>query len=219
MDWVRDVKNGKPLVLYGGDRDPVAYFEAHPRVSGGELADNFATERARCVWFWPDDGAPYAQAFFERADGESVWVDMRAPRVSAGPRRQQVRVASATNYSDQRAFSVFSCPNCSRRCKNLVFTYKWACRTCSGLIYRSQRIGSKVAKWERRDTLSALIGAGRPKGMHHKTFDGLRCELEGLAEELGSVRAEAPIEYRHSLQRKWIKSTADPQDETKTDES
>lgn len=124
----------------------------------------------------------------KRSTGEAIdqWVQLQSTPCRFGGVRQW-----------------FTCPNCGKRVAVLYGPGKYfACRTCCGLGYASQkedvgdRAGSQADKIRKRLGWPAgfLHGpGGRPKGMHWVTFWRLRAEhdqlvqvsCEGIARKLG----------------------------------
>jgi hypothetical protein len=197
--------NPLPLVLYGCDREQAAFLEGFPTISAGELADELGRGNNRCVWSWREDDAPFAYADFKLSMGRVVSIDFVSSLARASEYQLTlVSLRQATNYTDPRPFSLFLCPRCERSCKHIVFTWRWHCKKCSNLPYRRQSIGSKVAAHERRDALESQVARGRPKGMHHCTYEKLVQELKELREKLPGPRAEAPFECLHTLNRDWF---------------
>jgi hypothetical protein len=98
----------------------------------------------------------------------------------------------------------FQCPQCGRRCGVVYLEQsaacRWACRTCRGLVYPSQREGQTGRRIRRlRKALARAGGAfkatsgmglrsPRPKGMHRQTFRRLRQEADRLFLEVAAVR-------------------------------
>jgi hypothetical protein len=97
------------------------------------------------------------------------------------------------NYGGQRIW--FVCPYCCRRCAVIYSGGKYfACRKCCRLTYRTcnetprDRIFTKAEKL--REKIEAEPGSLnplpwlKPKGMHQKTWDRIRHEIERL-EDVG----------------------------------
>lgn len=200
----RDEWQGGRLALWGVYRDPVPFLEAHPRLKAAEVAGALLSGADTCIWRWPD-GAPFARATVKIVQDGMLLVEGEYGRVLDDNASVLVRVHQASNYSDKRRFSLFSCPRCSRSCQHLVLTYRWHCDRCSGLKYRSQSVGSKVAAWERLQKLKDEVGTGRPKGMHNATYARKRQELKELRRKLRGPEAVAPIEYLHTLVGRWAR--------------
>jgi hypothetical protein len=108
----------------------------------------------------------------------------------------------------------FLCPQCGRRCGVLYLQrtapLPWACRLCSGLVYRSQlegQTGRRVRKLRKvlaraGGAVTAISGAGlrtpRPRGMHRRTFRRLRQEADRLFLEIVAIRGG-----HRRLERMW----------------
>lgn len=100
---------------------------------------------------------------------------------------------------------VFHCPVCQARCWNLYYDEQWACACCLMLNYRSQLVDKTALLHDTRDALRGRIGAGRPKGMHHKTFVKLHDELSKLNERLvGRPRRYASAEHNLIVREEWL---------------
>lgn len=104
---------------------------------------------------------------------------------------------SKANYGNYRYW--FICPNssCSRRCRKLVEIERskgisyFLCRQCLNLVYRSQNRIELDCIIDRKWKLIHSLGCDttwiwdhqRPKGMHRKTFERIRKEIECLDNE------------------------------------
>ena len=102
------------------------------------------------------------------------------------------------NYGGQRYY--FSCPDCGRRCRFLYFhRVRFKCRQCARLNYTSQQVthGPEEAAHRMIRFIQSKFGVEkslapidaeyfipeRPKGMHQKTYERLRDELDDLQEQ------------------------------------
>jgi hypothetical protein len=197
--------------LWGCDRAPAPFLEGYPRLKASELADELRGGRGRLTWIWRSDGAPFARADCIHPKDGFVQVTLETALANGSTEGRIVaQVRPGPNDAGVRPFSLFLCPLCERTTMHLVYAFRWSCDRCSGLKYRSQRVGAKVQAWERRDKLERLIGRGRPVGMHRTTLAKHRAELARLRAELGSDRAEAPAEWLYTLERKWSAAPANP---------
>jgi hypothetical protein len=89
----------------------------------------------------------------------------------------------------------YKCRDCDRRVGKLYSTgASLACRRCLDLWYSSQRRGAKsriyLQALKLRLRLNGIASLAepippRPKGMHERTYQGLRRKLEGLERQLG----------------------------------
>ena len=190
-------------------RATLPYLEGFPSMIAAEAADALATGHTRCVWNWSDN-TRYRHCDIEQAGSANLWLSIGGnPLASAVEAPVCVSVSRATNSNEKRPFALFQCPRCGSTRRALFFGHAWVCRECSGVPYRSQRISAKVRDWEKRDQLDTLVRAGRPKGMHEKTFVKRRQELALLERKLGDERASAPREYLLLLKRRWIRPGSD----------
>ncbi len=86
----------------------------------------------------------------------------------------------------------FTCPSCGKRVAVLYWPGKYfACRSCCGLGYASQKEGAGDRASTKADKIRKRLGwpigilnpvAGKPKGMHWKTFDRLRLQHDALTQ-------------------------------------
>lgn len=108
---------------------------------------------------------------------------------------------TACNYGGSRKW--FICPNlnCSRRVVVLYGAGKYfLCRYCHGLTYASQQESKSDRLMRKARKIRRRLGASnnlmepilfKPKNMHQKTFDCLRCEADqvsNLSLIIGAVR-------------------------------
>ena len=81
--------------------------------------------------------------------------------------------------------SWFKCPEpfCGRRCRILYFKDRFACRTCHGLAYTSQRQSPENRAFSQARKIRRLLGGpasldepfpDKPAGMHQSTYERLR---------------------------------------------
>ena len=103
----------------------------------------------------------------------------------------------------------FICPEmgCSRRVAILYFGSELACRHCINLAYACQRETPDARAARRANTIRRRLGweagilndeAGKPKGMHWRTFERLRDEhnayvaiaIEAMQQRLGAINHE-----------------------------
>ena len=93
------------------------------------------------------------------------------------------------NYGGERAW--WRCPHCGKRCAVLYGAGKYfSCRACQGLVYTSTCETARDRKFRRANDLRYKIGAEagslnrlpifKPKGMHQKTWDKIRWEIQEL---------------------------------------
>lgn len=99
---------------------------------------------------------------------------------------------SAPHYGGRRAWLHCSRKGCSRRVGRLfALPPDLACRTCANIRYRTQTLARTERQRERARAIRARLGQDareawplvRPKGMHWKTYDGLRDELYEIERE------------------------------------
>lgn len=99
----------------------------------------------------------------------------------------------------------FRCPNCHRRCAIIYGGERYfACRKCYDLVYESsremycQRLLNRTYKLKKKlgddhPTMDSPI-PNKPKGMHWKTYNRIRAEIERL-----SKRADNAVIERFGL--------------------
>jgi hypothetical protein len=86
----------------------------------------------------------------------------------------------------------------------LFFDDEWACAPCLELQFRSQVVPSLSKKWEKADELEKIVGAGKPLGMHNKTYNVLLGKLQELREALyGKERIRASDKYSQIVKSIW----------------
>lgn len=86
----------------------------------------------------------------------------------------------------------FTCPRCSKRVAVLYAPGRYfACRTCGGLGYATQKEGSGDRASSRADKLRRRLGwapgilngdGGKPKGMHWKTYQRVKSHHDALVQ-------------------------------------
>ena len=103
---------------------------------------------------------------------------------------------TACHFGGTRAW--FLCPRCSRRVAVLFAGRRFWCRHCHGIAYavenedaisRLLRRSNKLRERVKAKAGTAYPVAFKPKGMHQKTFDRIRCEIQKI--EAGFWLAEA----------------------------
>ncbi|WP_459918681.1 hypothetical protein [Desulfocicer niacini] len=93
------------------------------------------------------------------------------------------------NYGGKRPW--WRCPHCGRRCAVIYGAGKhFSCRVCYGLAYTSTCETDRDRLFSKADKLWKKIGAKqgaanplpifKPKGMHQKTWDRIRREIQTL---------------------------------------
>ncbi|MFC4296142.1 hypothetical protein ACFO0A_13865 [Novosphingobium tardum] len=198
----------------GRFRDPPACLEGHPRLDAKVVFNAVESGQLRCIWRW-EDGERFAHCDVDPRDDGSLLLFTECIRLAGGEEGPIcVSTAKARNYDDSRRFSLFVCPACERTCRHLVFQAgHWTCDGCSGLHYRSQRIGSAAAAHEKVAALAELVGCGRPRGMHNRRYEALREELERARAKLRPIAAHAPREYLARLSQQWLDPRNDYEDQ------
>lgn len=120
--------------------------------------------------------------------GARVMLSYRVRR--AGADWQDVKEAvplieTSTNFSGRRHW--FECLSCRRRCRILYGGAVFRCRKCQGLRYETQyeppfaRAATRALKIRERLGCKGGIDdpfPAKPKGMHFRTYEGLRAEAE-----------------------------------------
>ena len=120
------------------------------------------------------------------------------PKLKISDYQKQTRLrlattATACNYGGYRNW--FVC-KCGRRASVFYFSRYWQCRHCVGLPYQTQLIQPSDRLIQRANAIRKRLGwgggvaspnGGRPKGMHHKTYDRLTHELELLCNQIAGA--------------------------------
>jgi hypothetical protein len=98
--------------------------------------------------------------------------------------------ASPCHLGGQRHW--FTCPRCEKRVAVLYAPGRYfACRTCGGLGYATQKEGSGDRSASRADKLRRRLGwaagilngdGGKPKGMHWKTYQRVKSHHDALVQ-------------------------------------
>lgn len=123
------------------------------------------------------------------------------------PRRERLEVTFAPcRFGGERAY--LRCPECRRRRVALFFWrgVRVACRTCFGLLYRSQKLPADTRLDQRAERIEQRIADGehleRPRGMHRSTYRRLRSEATALRMTAEGIRdAEMDARFDRDLVR------------------
>ncbi len=145
------------------------------------------------VWQWSRGGNQIASINL-RTDTDWVTLDYRT-RSHGGEWQDMnypVRLTwTPCNYGGQRAWWLCPAVGCGRRVAVLYGGSVYACRHCHKLTYSTQREQAHDRAGSRADRIRARLGwpagilnpvAGKPKGMHWKTFDRLRLQHDALTQ-------------------------------------
>ena len=105
-----------------------------------------------------------------------------------GRLQQTIDVAwTPCHYGGTRPW--FLCPDCGRRVAILHAAPHFACRLCHGLYYECQRSRGQWSALVQLQRLRMRLGGSanltkpfpeKPRFMHHKTFERLRCRGQEL---------------------------------------
>jgi ribosomal protein L37AE/L43A len=102
-----------------------------------------------------------------------------------------------------------SCPLCTSDKYSLYFSGSWACARCHQLMFRSQLADPRALLWERHDRLEAKVKAGRPKGMHNRTYQQLLDEFSAIRQQLaGKARSWAADDHCVEVESVWTPVSA-----------
>jgi hypothetical protein len=129
--------------------------------------------------------------------GISIRVDLLGMRLSYRMKstgevvEQRVQTqTSPCHLGGQRHW--FTCPRCGKRVAVLYALGRYfACRTCGGLGYATQKEGSGDRAASRADKLRRRLGwapgilngdGGKPKGMHWKTYQRVKSHHDALVQ-------------------------------------
>lgn len=137
-------------------------------------------------WLWTEDDQPVASIQLRVAE-EHVTLLYRARRDGIWQRMEYPVFLEWTscNLGGQRAW--FRCPakGCGRRVAILYGGSVFACRGCHHLVYESQREADYDRAARMAETFRHRLGwepgilngcAGKPKGMHWRTFERFQSE-------------------------------------------
>jgi len=101
----------------------------------------------------------------------------------------------------------FQCKSCSRLCAVLYGGTRYRCRKCWNLAYQSQHNDAPSRALAKAQKLRRRLGGSedmddffpeKPKGMHWRTYNGLRTRMEALdetADNLGWARLERLLNH------------------------
>ena len=134
-------------------------------------------------WSWGDEPAG-SISIFTSADSIRLSYSTRA-----GEQVDELVDLDRTpcNYGGTRTW--FLCPRCGRRVGVLFGGRRFWCRHCHGIAYavenedklsRALRRSNKLRERVQARAGTAYPVVFRPKGMHQKTFDRIRWEIEGI---------------------------------------
>lgn len=165
----------------------------------------------KCIPLLEQQSREFVEHTMRWNDGGNIGVALYLDRLMVGysvtqesGQREKVRTAIhfdsvPNNYGGSQRY-YFLCPHCGRRCR-LLYLHRlhFKCRQCAGLNYPSQQAtkgthetSQRLIKFLREkfgveESLSpheaSYYWPARPKGMHYKTYDRLRIELEQLQEQ------------------------------------
>lgn len=110
-----------------------------------------------------------------------------------------------SNVGHRRAW--FTCPSCHLQVSKLYcVAHNWKCGACSNLVYTSQRMPRRTRDLTRYEKLRALVGKGRPQGMHQRTYDRHLEALNELEKKLQATGRQTPnLSVAKALSCRWIK--------------
>ena len=124
------------------------------------------------------------------------------------------RVRTNAHYSKP----YFACPLCAQRVGQVILaSEEWACRTCHGLSYRSQRLSRLQSFQHRLDALVTLLQPvggqpSRPRYMRADKYAELSAEYHALRAALrGQPRQVPQRDLGLILQPTWRQSDLVPQ--------
>lgn len=121
----------------------------------------------RVVWTWRDSKDCTIVA---EAHGFAV-----SHSLAGAARAEQVPILrTQCHFGGTRPW--FGCPGCGRRCAVLFLRpMGFACNSCGGLSYMSQREGELARGARARNKAASRLctGSRRPKGMQHATYNAI----------------------------------------------
>ena len=125
-----------------------------------------------------------------RVDFESVLLSYRLKTTGEVVEQRVQTQTSPCHLGGQRRW--FTCPRCSKRVAVLYAPGSYfACRQCGGLGYATQKEGAGDRASTRAGKLRKRLGwqagilhgdGGKPKGMHWKTYQRLKCHYDALVQ-------------------------------------
>ncbi len=181
------------------------YVEAYPRIDIVAAQKGWRIKSPLCVWRnqnghqigaavvdWPSVDRMVAEIRINDADifqASDLAIDVSIVFQAAG------------RYSHR---SYASCPGCERISRDLIYKNdRWLCVKCQGLVNRTTIISQDIRRSERLRLLNAEIDAGRPSGMHHKTFLKKEVKRASLARMLGGRNMVASTSYCDVISCTW----------------
>lgn len=134
-------------------------------------------------WSWNRGGEPSGSIGVLVHGPDSLALQYRTGEEDA--RRdgsQTIRLAhTACSYGNTRPW--FVCPLCQRRAGLLFMRWgRFACRQCQRVAYSSQSDDELDGMWRKQGKIEARLGTNwqRPRGMHHRSYEGLLRRLWDL---------------------------------------
>jgi len=151
--------------------------------------DGFLELRRSFNWQWTRNGKSVGEINI-RPEGDRINLIHRAPQSGQEWTEQEYPVLlerTPCNYGGERVW--FRCPvlRCGRRVAILYGEKVFACRSCRHLAYPCQNASSERRAFSRANAFRERLGQRgsildpfplRPKGMHLRTYYGLRWQYE-----------------------------------------
>jgi hypothetical protein len=141
---------------------------------------------------WSRAGEPFRQVY-ALVDGDAIFV-FGTPADGGSECSPVIKLVpitwTACHFGGRRPW--FACPHCGRRIAAIYIAEEYvACRRCLGLVYASQQEPVRQRGLMKAQNIRMRLGGSpsmidkfpdRPKGMHEKTFQGLRAAHDRAAE-------------------------------------
>jgi hypothetical protein len=142
---------------------------------------------------WSRAGEPFGQAFV-LVEGDAIFLVLVAPPNGGSECSPVIKFVpitwTACHFGGRRPW--FVCPHCGRRSAVIYLAEEYvACRRCLGLAYASQQEPVRQRGLHKARKIRDRLGGSanmmdkfpdRPKGMHEKTFQGLRAAHDRAAD-------------------------------------
>jgi hypothetical protein len=186
-------------------QQPMSHIEAYPRLNVREARKQLLSGRGEVCWR-NARGEFVGMGRIQINDANSLVVDYQFRDVGHIASCQATASFECSirkmDYSQEDFLAL--CPRCSTRVRTLLlFDCAWTCYHCQPLAHRSKMVGDLVRKSERLAELERLSAAGRPKGMHNRTYLKVRDERFLLKQELEGHRGMAREIYEEVITSCW----------------
>ncbi|MFN4018688.1 MAG: hypothetical protein ACK4JB_25355 [Reyranella sp.] len=183
------------------------HLEALPAIDANELQTIEVGETADCFWSGPRGVVGGNGTIYGVSPGR-LGLEYELSRAMPPPLHvyynDSIEISLVKDVRPEKPTQWWlECPDCSRSRRSLYFDGLWLCRVCHGLQYASQRMGpARLIAQEMKVT--AKIAAGRPKGMHQRTYRALVARSRDLKRRLEVANYPVPnVEVMFRSTFKW----------------